>query len=105
MTRLREEVKKANEVKEQTGSNAKAPPFSPPTLRTEARRLPKNGEKKRIARKSTAGRKKSSAQKSSGAAEGSGVAERSVANDIIRRRREDEQSNVVTEKYSKLRIK
>ena len=31
--------------------------------------------------------------------------DRGVANDIIRQRQEDERSNVITEKYSRLRIK
>ena len=34
-----------------------------------------------------------------------GVGDRGVADDIIRQRQEDEQSNIITEKYSRLRIK
>ena len=44
----------------------------------------------------------------SGSGEGRGqrgVGDRGVADDIIRQRQEDEQSNVITEKYSRLRIK
>ena len=36
---------------------------------------------------------------------GRGAMDRGVADDIIRQRQEDEESNVVTEKYSRLRIK
>ena len=105
MMRLREEVRKSSEVKKGERPKPKAPPISPPTMRTEATRLPKSGKKKRVAHETMATKKKVSSQKGSVTPGGGRAVDRGVANDIIKQRQEDEESNVITEKYSKLRIK
>ena len=111
MMRLRQEVKRASEVK-QSGSPTQKPPGpapKPPSSRTEAMKLSRVGEKRRVARQPMANQGKTSSQKDSGPAGGEIIRgmdmHRGVADDIIRQRQEDEQSNVITEKYSKLRIK
>lgn len=91
---------------------------SPPTARTEATRLPTTGERKRVARHPTAnqrgrgeggggsfGKAKDVGLGTNSEGGGQRAVDRGVADDIIRRRQEDEQSNVMTEKYSRLRIK
>ena len=86
----------------------------PPTVRTEATKLPTTGERKRVARQSTVSQRRGrgcSGKAYVGASEGGGATggqraiDRGVADDIIRQRQEDEQSNIITEKYSRLRIK
>ena len=95
MMRLKEEVKKASKGGQ---SNVQAPPTTvAPPSRTESTKLPQKGQKKRVAHQTLA-----TNQKPAVAARGE---DRSVADDIIRQRQEDEQSNVVTEKFSRLRIK
>ena len=107
-------------------SQPSAPPTSrpsaPPTSRTEATRLPTAGERKRVARQPGTnqgggggreggrGRLGDVGPGTSGGTGGEGrgqrgVGDRGVADDIIKQRQEDEQSNVITEKYSRLRIK
>ena len=92
MMKLKEQVKRASEHGQ---SNALPPPttLAPPT-RTESTRLPKGGEKKRVARQAVANQKK-----------GERAMDRGVADDIIKQRQEDEENNIVTEEYSRLRIK
>ena len=112
MMKLREVVKRASEMKkqqqQQCGSSSlhhtRPAPTPPPTMRTEAARLPKAGEKKRVARQPV------TSQKSIGTsvgdrAGGQRPVDRGVADDIIRQRQEDEKNDVMTEKYSRLRIK
>ena len=118
MTRLREEVKKAAELKQPDKPHCHAHPGPPPpplplSSRTEATRLPKTGERKRVARQTATSSKRVSSQQRNAGTEatsgrgggGKGELGRGVASDIIRQRREDEQSNIITEKYSRLRIK
>ena len=128
---LREALKKQKQQQQQCGPNPSntqwrpsqpsAPPTSrpsaPPTSRTEATRLPTAGERKRVARQpgtnqrgGERGRLGDVGPGTSGGAGGEGrgqrgVGDRGVADDIIKQRQEDEQSNVITEKYSRLRIK
>ena len=94
-------------------------PSAPPTSRTEATRLPTAGERKRVARQPGTNQREGGGGRgrlgdvgpaTSGGAGGEdrgqrGVGDRGVADDIIKQRQEDEQSNVITEKYSRLRIK
>lgn len=120
MLRLREEVKKAKQNEQpQCGPGGslqlhtqRPSPLLPPTLRTEATRLPTAGQKRRVARQPNAGQKGGGRSAkanggggSEGAVEGQRVIDRGVADDIIRQRQEDEQGNIITEKYSRLRIK
>ena len=94
MMRLKEEVKKASKGGR---SNVQAPPTTvAPPSRTESTKLPQKGQKKRVAHQTLATNQKPAVARGE---------DRGVANDIIRQRQEDEQSNVVTEKFSRLRIK
>ena len=131
---LRKALKKQEQQQQQCGpapsntqrrpSQPSTPPTSrpsaPPTSRTEATRLPTAGERKRVARQPGANQREGGVRGggrlgdvgpgTSGGAGGEGrgqrgVGDRGVANDIIQQRQEDEQSNVITEKYSRLRIK
>ena len=116
--KLREAVKKTSEREQHQQlcgpgfSHIRSPSQpSPPTMRTEATRLPTAGERKRVARQPGAsqrgggGLERAKNIGTSGEGGGQRAVDRGVANDIIRQRQEDEQSNVITENYSRLRIK
>ena len=94
MMRLKEEVKKASKSGR---SNVQAPPTTvAPPSRTESTKLPQGGQKKRVAHQTVAANQKPAVVRGEN---------RGVADDIIKQRQEDEQNNVMTEKFSRLRIK
>ena len=99
-------------------SHTRQQPSQPslPTVRTEATRLPTAGERKRVARQPAASQRerggrvgrslgKTTDTETSCEGKGQRAVDRGIADDIIRQRQEDEQSNVITEQYSRLRIK